>query len=37
MAKTSPINLFRVVGERRFVYLASRNPPSMAEGPKTIM
>ncbi len=33
MDKTIPINLFRVVGLRRFVYLAPRNPPIMAEGP----
>ena len=36
MAKTIPINLFRVVGLRRFVYLAPRNPPIMAKALKQL-
>ena len=36
IAKMIPINFFRVDGLRRFVYLAPRNPPTIAEGPKII-
>jgi len=36
IAKTMPINFFKVDVLRRFVYLAPRNPPIIVEGPKTI-
>ncbi len=36
MARTIPINFLRFVGLRRFGYLAPRNPPFIAEGPKII-
>ena len=36
IAKTIPVNFFRVDGLRRLVYLASRKHPVIAEGPKKI-
>ena len=36
IARTIPINFLRFIGLRRFVYLAPRDPPIIAEGPKII-
>jgi hypothetical protein len=36
MAKTIPISFFRLVGLRRFVYLAPWNQAIIAEGPNII-